>query len=268
MFDFVKNKRGYTLVEVIVAVTLITTLVASYVNLFNGMLSSTTYFRDNMTAQMLAANRWKQLDLVSYPGLTNESRASIGTTNFEREVILGAEEDLGGGNKQRDVSINVYKSGSAIALFSAPKVVTSQQTGSSVVPRGLIASWYGSVASIPSGWQLCDGTNGTPDLRSRFIYGAGGDANTKTAWAAGWNNVSGHWPPWWTGGEENHVLTIGEMPSHSHNSGGWSGNGNWNDKGNGIISWENVGNTNNYVDGNLPHNIMPRFMALAYIMKL
>jgi microcystin-dependent protein len=33
--------------------------------------------------------------------------------------------------------------------------------------------WSGSIASIPSGWVLCDGTNSTPDLRNRFIVGAG-----------------------------------------------------------------------------------------------
>ena len=34
--------------------------------------------------------------------------------------------------------------------------------------------WYGSVVSIPSGWHLCDGSVGTPDLRGKFIVGAGG----------------------------------------------------------------------------------------------
>lgn len=41
------------------------------------------------------------------------------------------------------------------------------------VPSGSIMMWSGSIASIPSGYLLCDGTNGTPDLRSRFIVGAG-----------------------------------------------------------------------------------------------
>lgn len=41
------------------------------------------------------------------------------------------------------------------------------------VPIGVIILWSGSVASIPSGWQLCDGTNGTPDLRGKFVVGAG-----------------------------------------------------------------------------------------------
>jgi microcystin-dependent protein len=40
-------------------------------------------------------------------------------------------------------------------------------------PVGGIIMWSGSVASIPSGWALCNGSNGTPDLRNRFVVGAG-----------------------------------------------------------------------------------------------
>jgi len=47
-------------------------------------------------------------------------------------------------------------------------------TGSgATIPSGLIAIWSGSTGSIPSGWTLCNGTNGTPDLRNSFIIGAG-----------------------------------------------------------------------------------------------
>jgi hypothetical protein len=41
------------------------------------------------------------------------------------------------------------------------------------IPSGAILLWSGSIASIPSGWLLCDGTSGTPDLRDRFVVGAG-----------------------------------------------------------------------------------------------
>lgn len=41
------------------------------------------------------------------------------------------------------------------------------------LPTGIISMWKGSVATIPTGWYLCDGTNGTPDLRDKFIVGAG-----------------------------------------------------------------------------------------------
>lgn len=38
---------------------------------------------------------------------------------------------------------------------------------------GMIMLWHGAVVNIPSGWHLCDGTVGTPDLREKFIVGAG-----------------------------------------------------------------------------------------------
>lgn len=41
------------------------------------------------------------------------------------------------------------------------------------VPSGAILLWSGSTGSIPAGWVLCNGANGTPDLRDRFIIGAG-----------------------------------------------------------------------------------------------
>ena len=44
-----------------------------------------------------------------------------------------------------------------------------------LVPTGCIMFWSGSTEDIPEGWVLCDGNNGTPDLRNRFVVGAGGD---------------------------------------------------------------------------------------------
>jgi len=39
--------------------------------------------------------------------------------------------------------------------------------------KGIIGIWSGAVVDIPLGWQLCNGTNGTPDLRNNFVLGAG-----------------------------------------------------------------------------------------------
>lgn len=44
---------------------------------------------------------------------------------------------------------------------------------SPAVPENVITPWSGAIANIPSGWSLCDGNNGTPDLRNKFIVGAG-----------------------------------------------------------------------------------------------
>ena len=50
--------------------------------------------------------------------------------------------------------------------------VAGTSTGTTI-PTGMISLWYGSIGSVPTGWYLCDGTNGTPDLRNKFIVGAG-----------------------------------------------------------------------------------------------
>ena len=52
-------------------------------------------------------------------------------------------------------------------------ILQTAPTVSATVPSGLIAIWSGSLGSIPSGWVLCNGANGTPDLRNSFILGAG-----------------------------------------------------------------------------------------------
>jgi hypothetical protein len=53
-----------------------------------------------------------------------------------------------------------------------PILQTSSATASPI-PAGLITMWSGSIGSIPSGWALCNGSNGTPDLRDRFVVAAG-----------------------------------------------------------------------------------------------
>lgn len=46
-----------------------------------------------------------------------------------------------------------------------------------LVPSGAITLWSGLLANIPPGWALCDGTNGTPDLRDKFVKGAAAGQN-------------------------------------------------------------------------------------------
>lgn len=75
------------------------------------------------------------------------------------------------------------------------------EVGLGLVPSGTIVMWNGT--TIPTGWVLCDGTNGTPDLRGMFIVGY--DPSD-----IDYDVIGG------TGGEKTHTLTINEMPSHSH----------------------------------------------------
>src|SRR5690606_11831607 len=50
--------------------------------------------------------------------------------------------------------------------------VRQNNSGAPDLPVGLIAVWRGSLGSIPDGWELCDGNNGTPDLTGRYPRGA------------------------------------------------------------------------------------------------
>ena len=81
--------------------------------------------------------------------------------------------------------------------ITAGTLADARLTNTSLFVTGMIMLWYGSVASIPSGWVLCDGNNSTPDLRSRFVVGAG---------------TGGNYSPNDTGGSANAVLV-----SHTHN---------------------------------------------------
>lgn len=52
-------------------------------------------------------------------------------------------------------------------------IVGVQTAVGTTIPAGMISLWYGAIGSVPAGWYLCDGSNGTPDLRDRFVVGAG-----------------------------------------------------------------------------------------------
>ena len=52
-------------------------------------------------------------------------------------------------------------------------ILQSSSSVGATIPSGLIAIWSGAIGSVPVGWVLCNGLNGTPDLRNSFIVGAG-----------------------------------------------------------------------------------------------
>jgi microcystin-dependent protein len=137
-----------------------------------------------------------------------------------------------------------------------------------VIPTGVIVMWSGSIATIPSGWALCNGSSGTPDLRSRFIVGATSDASTGVTFNADTGAVSGAYAPGNTGGSVAHQLTVAEMPSHTHQvtvpaSGKFDVQGNDLDvptNGNGTYTTTSAG-SDDY------HENRPPYYALAFIMR-
>jgi hypothetical protein len=91
------------------------------------------------------------------------------------------------------------------------------------VPFGIIVAWSGSVGTIPAGWRLCDGTNGTPNLKDRFIVGAnatfavGAQGGSYTHIHNG--NIDNSGAHDHTVTVDDHTLTESQIPAHKHGSG-------------------------------------------------
>jgi len=139
--------------------------------------------------------------------------------------------------------------------------ITLAQVPASFV-TGMIIMFTGSTA--PSGWALCDGTNGTPDLRARFIVGMGNGSG------AGNSNYSiGN-----TGGAEQVTLNVNQIPSHDHNVDTYnefaSQHGTWATESG--YRQVHLGGTRRKpitsdTGGGQAHENRPPYYALAFIMK-
>ncbi|CAF4649873.1 unnamed protein product [Rotaria sp. Silwood2] len=79
-----------------------------------------------------------------------------------------------------------------------------------MLPKGVILLWACDPYDIPDGWTVCDGTQGTSDLRDKFVIGSGSNANH------GYGTTGGHAKVTPTITVQEHVLTTSEMPSHNH----------------------------------------------------
>ena len=164
---------------------------------------------------------------------------------------------------------------SSVSQNSVTSTVPSP--GAGAIPSGAIVMWRGTIASIPLGWQLCDGTNGTPDLRDKFIVGAnqdtGGVAETI---------VSGVLNQ--TGGSATHIHEAGTLlgPVHTHGfsattsrpsnvSGAKSGGDGFanNIHTHTVSGVTDAGNSGGPVTGETASaSSLPPYYALAFIMKL
>ncbi len=110
-------------------------------------------------------------------------------------------------------------------------------------PSGIIVLWHGAIINIPVGWALCDGNNGTPDLRNRFIVMAGFVYAVDE-----------------TGGNISHTHPF-TSTVHSHTL----------PAGTDIASGANIrnGSSNDVASGTTNStSSLPPYYALAYIMKL
>ncbi len=220
-----------------------------------------------------------------------------GNLTVTGSVTVGSKNGVDGSisliNKQGGpgmlLASNIYDQGGSIYLY-APANPEGQYNyknhihynSSTLVIPGMILAWTG--ATPPDGWALCDGANGTPDLRGRFVLGLGKVDNTD-------NNYTGFGAKSYersygfnineTGGENKHTLDTNEMPAHSHQhndsyfSESWGNDTSYGTElaGSGKSDNDNRLYTINdrvtsNTGGSQPHNNMPPYYVLAYIMKL
>ena len=94
------------------------------------------------------------------------------------------------------------------AYVNGKEIAFNDKSDTGSIPSGVIVMWSGTSSNIPAGWLLCDGSNGTPDLRDRFIVGAGNQYSRGDI-----------------GGSNSVTLTTAQMPNHSHSA---NSSGSWN----------------------------------------
>ena len=101
-------------------------------------------------------------------------------------------------------------SGGTLTIGAGISINPVGDTAKGIIPHGVIVMWSGTADKIPQGWALCDGGNGTPDLRGRFIVGASQGVGQ---YGAGADQA---YTPGNTGGESSHTLVADELPKHTH----------------------------------------------------
>ena len=229
--------------------------------------------------------------------------------NYNKSVNFAVKDTLQSGDPNKivsgaeiDTEFNNISSSSTTKIDKVPAAVTNnvasfnatgalQDSGSpstALIPSGGIIIWSGLLTAIPTGWSLCDGSNGTPDLRNRFVVGAGdqydrndiGGADSLTLTEA---QIPSHTHTIDSSGNHNHSITD---PGHAHT--GIVGTGiddsqlgtgsNSVPKGIGDVGTSTTGITVNSggehthpinnTGGGQAHENRPPYFALAFIMKL
>ena len=153
-----------------------------------------------------------------------------------------------------------YSEGGTTYSASVTQVVSL----ASSIPSGGIILWSGAANAIPSGWLLCNGTNGTPNLIDKFVLGAG--ASTPAVGA--------------TGGSKDaivvsHTHTVTD-PGHTHSFSVYNaGNSGTDYARNSLPQFSRTASTNSATTGisiaatgsSGTNANLPPYYALCYIMK-
>jgi microcystin-dependent protein len=176
----------------------------------------------------------------------NEQRIPIGElSGLAGEIVEVTAESI-----SSFLPISVEMGGTPHQRTLHFKIPRSETVGVGNVPDGTIVMW--GFPTIPDGWALCDGQNGTPDLRDRFIVGAGEKYSVGDV-----------------GGSDSVILTENQMPRHNHElTFGGSAAANLIR----VLGANNAAGSSgvpvSIAGGDEAHENRPPYFALAYIIKI
>ena len=184
----------------------------------------------------------KEHPYITYP-ITNGKKTDL------RELFNGFDERIT--TNTTDIAANTKKKKNINEKITNIKTnITALQDA---MPVGSIVMFNGKAEEIPSGWAICDGTNGTPNLIDRFILAS--------TYAGG------------TGGKSQVTLTVSQLPPHKHRlKKCWYGKSD-NAPDRQVVRWDDSVSTNDQIlteetGLGLPIDIMPPYYRLIYIMKV
>ena len=232
---------------------------------------------------------------LKFPDGTEQTTAGIpdagsgdGYTKEETDVLLNNKANVGVSYTKAEVDVKIdtkadigvsYTKAEAETRLATKADVAETYTKSEVdalinafdgIPEGLILMWSGSTESVPSGWALCDGTNNTPDLRNRFVVGAGSSyAVNATGGSANAVVVSHNHSASSNVSDPGHVHSI---PSGGETARGVYAESSTQNQGpintNGALTGITVSTSVNSAGVAGTNKNLPPYFALAYIMKV
>lgn len=243
------------------------------------------YFRDNQSGKWIALNPWRISDSTNV-AIDKWNDVRLAKEYRNRNVYIGSDTNVVaaaklhvGGTFQADKlfsakqGANITGKTSITGSASVSDTVTAKHfVGYGTTPLGGIIMWSGT--NVPDGWALCDGTNGTPDLRGRFIVGydpGDADYNNPGDRSEKGNSIGK------MGGAKRVTLTIDEMPKHYHGLNINYGLSRHSDSGTDYTPAQYIGKdlatvhwtgTTNEEGKSQSHENRPPYYALAFIMRV
>lgn len=261
-----RKRPASMLISAILASIMFIIIANSFMNLWGNSFTTLTAAKTATQAQAYSdiVSEKIKLEGTDAEEVTTKTKLSEITGNdsdddwfYTYEIENETEDD--NGNVFKVASIKIYKDDENSPRYST-EIPLSSLGSSFSVPIGGIIAYTGSLNRLPSNFQLCDGTNGTPDLRGRVIIGTGTVFDE-------WGTVT--YKLGTIGGERLHKLTINEMPKHSHKTkigDGYQGTGWIDQSGESYYGW-----LDNYIGatgGDQPHNVMQPYVALYWVMRI